>query len=84
MAAATAFAIGQVNATFATAGPLEVGSYKKSGNVLHFAIPTGADTLLGAHVDAAGRGRNLSHVCAGPPQTTTTTTTTTTPTTSRR
>lgn len=69
-----------LHATFDGAGDISVVSYKKSGNVLHFAITTGQDTLLGAHVNAAGRWLNLSHICAGPPVTTTTTTTTTTST----
>lgn len=61
-----------LHATFAGAGDRTVEAYKKSGGVLHFNIITGADTLLGAHTNRAGRWLNLSHICVGPPVTTTT------------
>jgi hypothetical protein len=67
-----------IHATFTTAGAITEEAYKKSGTVLHFSITTGADSLTGAHTNAAGRQLNLSHICQGPPLTTTTTTTTST------
>jgi hypothetical protein len=59
---------GNLTATFEDAGVLMTASYKHSGGVLHFAIITGHDTLLGASTDVDGDKLNLSHICAGPEQ----------------
>ena len=68
----TAAASGTLTATFSS-GVFVVQSTKKTGGTLHFDVPAGDNTLLGATTDAVGRLLNLSHICGG---TTTTTTTT--------
>jgi hypothetical protein len=57
---------GTLSATFDTAGAVSTPSYKNTGGVLHFAVITGHDTLLGASTDAVGGLLNLSHICGGP------------------
>jgi hypothetical protein len=71
---------GMLTATFSVAGVVgPVASYKHSGQVLHWAIITGEDTLLGATSDIENDGNlNLSHICGGGTTTTTSSSSTTT------
>ena len=75
----TSAASGTLTATF-EGGVFVVGSTKKTGGTLHFDVPAGDDTLLGATTDAVGRLLLLSHICGG--TTTTTSSSTSTITTS--
>lgn len=64
-----------ITATFAVAGTVTYPATKKTGGTLHFFVPTGVDTLLGASTNVNGGRLNLSHICSGGTTTTTTTTT---------